>query len=197
MLRDVMIKRQLAENMLASENGERRLTDLMHLGELLQEASVQLESPHALVRFLAQQIARPNSQASSQQLRLESDRHLVQIITIHKSKGLQYPLVWLPFAAGFREAASALYHDRDTFTALLDVQGDAQSLALAEEERLAEDLRLLYVALTRSVYHCSVGIAPLIKGTRKKRAKAICTGARWATWCSRARRRMRSSSLSD
>lgn len=172
MLRDVMIKRQLAENMLASENGERRLTDLMHLGELLQEASVQLESPHALVRFLAQQIARPNSQASSQQLRLESDRHLVQIITIHKSKGLQYPLVWLPFAAGFREAASALYHDRDTFTALLDVQGDAQSLALAEEERLAEDLRLLYVALTRSVYHCSVGIAPLIKGTRKKEGES-------------------------
>lgn len=172
MLRDVMIKRQLAENMLASENGERRLTDLMHLGELLQEASVQLESPHALVRFLAQQIARPNSQASSQQLRLESDRHLVQIITIHKSKGLQYPLVWLPFAAGFREAASALYHDRDTFTALLDVLGDAQSLALAEEERLAEDLRLLYVALTRSVYHCSVGIAPLIKGTRKKEGES-------------------------
>ena len=172
MLRDVMIRRQLAENMLASENGERRLTDLMHLGELLQEASVQLESPHALVRFLAQQIARPNSQASSQQLRLESDRHLVQIITIHKSKGLQYPLVWLPFAAGFREAASALYHDRDTFTALLDVQGDAQSLALAEEERLAEDLRLLYVALTRSVYHCSVGIAPLIKGTRKKEGES-------------------------
>jgi len=172
MLRDVMIKRQLAENMLASENGERRLTDLMHLGELLQEASVQLESPHALVRFLAQQIARPNSQAASQQLRLESDRHLVQIVTIHKSKGLQYPLVWLPFAAGFREAASALYHDRDNFMALLDVQGDAQSLALAEEERLAEDLRLLYVALTRSIYHCSVGIAPLIKGTRKKEGES-------------------------
>lgn len=168
MLRDVMIKRQLAENMLASENGERRLTDLMHLGELLQEASVQLDSPHALVRFLAQQIARPNSQAASQQLRLESDRHLVQIVTIHKSKGLQYPLVWLPFAAGYREAASALYHDRESFAALLDVQGDAQSMELAEEERLAEDLRLLYVALTRSVYHCSVGIAPLIKGTRKK-----------------------------
>jgi exodeoxyribonuclease V beta subunit len=168
MLRDVMIKRQLAENMLASDNGERRLTDLMHLGELLQEAAIQLDSPHALVRFLAQQIARPNSQAANQQLRLESDRHLVQIVTIHKSKGLQYPLVWLPFAAGFREAASALYHDRESFAALLDVQGDEQSMALAEEERLAEDLRLLYVALTRSVHHCSIGIAPLIKGTRKK-----------------------------
>ncbi len=172
MLRDVMIKRQLAENMLASDNGERRLTDLMHLGELLQEAAVQLDSTHALVRFLAQQIARPDNQASSQQLRLESDRHLVQIVTIHKSKGLQYPLVWLPFAAGFREAASALYHDRESFAAMLDVQGDEQSLSLAEEERLAEDLRLLYVALTRSVYHCSVGIAPLIKGARKKEGES-------------------------
>ncbi len=187
MLRDVMIKRQLAENMLASDNGERRLTDLMHLGELLQEAAIQLDSPHALVRFLAQQIARPNSQAANQQLRLESDRHLVQIVTIHKSKGLQYPLVWLPFAAGFREAASALYHDRDSFAALLDVQGDEASMELAEEERLAEDLRLLYVALTRSVYHCSVGIAPLIKGTRKKKAKAICIKARWVIWCSAVR----------
>ncbi|MBA2815540.1 exodeoxyribonuclease V subunit beta [Candidatus Pantoea persica] len=168
MLRDVMNQRQLAENMLASENGERRLTDLMHLGELLQEASTQLDSPHALVRYLAQQIARPNSQSADQQLRLESDRHLVQIVTIHKSKGLQYPLVWLPFAAGFREAASALYHDRESFATLLDVQEDEQSMALAEQERLAEDLRLLYVALTRSVFHCSVGIAPLFKGARKK-----------------------------
>ncbi|ORM70358.1 exodeoxyribonuclease V subunit beta [Pantoea wallisii] len=168
MLRELMLERQLAENMLASENGERRLTDLLHLGELLQEAAAQLDSPHALVRYLAQQIARPDSQSASQQLRLESDRHLVQIVTIHKSKGLQYPLVWLPFAAGFREADIALYHDREDYAAVLDLQNDEQCLALAEQERLAEDLRLLYVALTRSIYHCSIGIAPLFRGTRKK-----------------------------
>ncbi len=168
MLRQLMLERQLAENLLASENGERRLTDLLHLGELLQEAAAQLDSPHALVRYLAQQIDSPDSQSSSQQLRLESDRHLVQIVTIHKSKGLQYPLVWLPFAAGFREADTALYHDRENFAAVLDLQADDESLALAEQERLAEDLRLLYVALTRSVYHCSVGVAPLFRGTRKK-----------------------------
>jgi len=172
MLRQLMLERQLAENLLASENGERRLTDLLHLGELLQEAAAHLDSPHALVRHLAQQIARPDSQSSSQQLRLESDRHLVQIVTIHKSKGLQYPLVWLPFAAGFREADTALYHDRDNFGAVLDLHGDEESLALAEQERLAEDLRLLYVALTRSIYHCSVGVAPLFRGTRKKEGES-------------------------
>ncbi|PLV62879.1 exodeoxyribonuclease V subunit beta [Erwinia sp. B116] len=168
MLRELMLKRQMAENLLASEGGERRLTDLLHLGELLQEAAAGLDSEHALVRWLAQQLEQPDGQVANQQLRLESDRHLVQIVTIHKSKGLQYPLVWLPFVANFREADSAVYHDRQTFAALLDLQPDEESAALAEQERLAEDLRLLYVALTRSVYHCSVGVAPLVKGTRKK-----------------------------
>lgn len=168
MLRELMVNRQIAENLLASENGERRLTDLLHLGELLQEASAQLDSEHALVRWLAQEVAQPDGQSASQQLRLESDRHLVQIVTIHKSKGLQYPLVWLPFAANYREAGQGIYHDRQSFQALLDLRNDAESIELAEQERLAEDLRLLYVALTRSVWHCSVGIAPLMKGNRKK-----------------------------
>ncbi len=168
MLRELMMRRHIAENLLASEEGERRLTDLLHLGELLQEAAATLDSEHALVRWLARQVAQPDPQVASQQLRLESDRHLVQIVTIHKSKGLQYPLVWLPFVANYRVAENALYHDRESYQALLDLQGDEQSMALAEQERLAEDLRLLYVALTRSIWHCSVGIAPLIKGNRKK-----------------------------
>ncbi len=168
MLRFLMVKRQIAENLLASVNGERRLTDVLHLGELLQETAAQLDSEHALIRWLAQQIAQPNHASASQQLRLESDRHLVQIVTVHKAKGLEYPLVWLPFAANFREEAQGIYHDRVTFQMLLDLQGDAESRELASQERLAEDLRLLYVALTRSVYHCSIGIAPLVKGHRKK-----------------------------
>lgn len=168
MLRDLMVNRQIAENLLASESGERRLTDFLHLGELLQEASAQLDSEYALVRWLAQEIAQPNGQSASQQLRLESDRHLVQIVTIHKSKGLQYPLVWLPFVANYREASQGVYHDRQNFQALLDLRDEEESVELAEQERLAEDLRLLYVALTRSIWHCSVGIAPLIKGNRKK-----------------------------
>ncbi|KFK92393.1 MULTISPECIES: exodeoxyribonuclease V subunit beta [unclassified Serratia (in: enterobacteria)] len=171
MLREVMAQRHLAENLLASPGGERRLTDVMHLGELLQEATAQLDSEHALVRWLAQQIAQPNRQSDNQQLRLESDRHLVQVITIHKSKGLEFDLVWLPFIGNFRQQQQVLYHDRNTFQALLDLNANEESLAWAEEERLAEDLRLLYVALTRSVYHCSIGIAPLFLGTRKKQGE--------------------------
>ncbi|ENQ2816602.1 exodeoxyribonuclease V subunit beta [Klebsiella pneumoniae] len=161
MMRALMTARHIAENLLATRGGERRLTDILHISELLQEAASQLESEHALVRWLAQHIAEPDSNAASQQMRLESDKHLVQIVTIHKSKGLEYPLVWLPFIARFRKQDQAFYHDRETFAAVLDLGQDEASLELAEAERLAEDLRLLYVALTRAVWHCSLGVAPL------------------------------------
>ncbi|MBT0728355.1 exodeoxyribonuclease V subunit beta [Rosenbergiella australiborealis] len=167
MFRQLMHQLGLAENVLSSERGERRLTDLMHVSELLQSASADHDTPHALLRFFAQQIDQPDDNARSQQLRLESDRDLVQIVTIHKSKGLEYPLVWLPFIAGYRETKQPLYHDRQHFSAVLDLHEDEESLALAEEERLAEDLRLLYVALTRSIWHCSLGIAPLFYRKRK------------------------------
>ncbi len=168
MLSAIMKTRHLAENLLASVRGERRLTDLLHLSELLQEASIQFDNEHALVSWLAQQIIRPSYQVDNQQVRLESDRHLVQIITIHKSKGLQFDLVWLPFVSHFHQQRDALYHDRNSFEAILDLNVNQDSLAWAEEERLAEDLRLLYVALTRAVYHVSIGIAPIIQGVRKK-----------------------------
>ncbi|OAT30163.1 exodeoxyribonuclease V subunit beta [Buttiauxella brennerae ATCC 51605] len=178
MLRALIARRQVAENLLATPGGERRLTDILHISELLQAEAAQTDSEHALVRWLAQQVAEPDSNAYSQQLRLESDRHLVQVVTIHKSKGLEYPLVWLPFIANYRAQNSGLYHDRSTFSPLLDLSDDEESLSLAEEERLAEDLRLLYVALTRSIWHCSLGVAPLFKGNRaKKGASDLHLGA--------------------
>ncbi|WP_312691726.1 exodeoxyribonuclease V subunit beta [Kosakonia sp.] len=168
MLRTLMGARRVAENLLATPGGERRLTDILHISELLQEAGTQLESEYALTRWLAQHIAEPNTNASSEQLRLESDKHLVQVVTIHKSKGLEYPLVWLPFIANFRVQDQGFYHDRDTFRAVLDLSHAEESIELAEAERLAEDLRLLYVALTRSIWHCSLGIAPLFRRRGEK-----------------------------
>lgn len=168
MLRMIMSQRHIAETLLSATDGERRLMDVMHIGELLQEMSLQLEGEHTLTRWLAQQIAHPDHQSDAQQMRLESDKHLVQISTIHKSKGLEYKIVWLPFASNFLPQSKGLYHDRNDYGTRLDIEDSDETVALADEERLAEDLRLLYVALTRAIYHCSVGIAPLIKGNRKK-----------------------------
>ena len=96
--------RNLAASLLASPYGERRLTNFLHLGELLQQASGELDGEYALLRWLGEAVSQPNGQDGEQILRLESERKLVQIVTIHKSKGLEYPLVFLPFICSHRAA---------------------------------------------------------------------------------------------
>lgn len=168
MLRHVLASRRIPERLLSENGGERRLTDILHLGELLQQASQTLDSDHGLLRWLAEHIETPNGNADEQQLRLESDRNLVQIVTIHKSKGLEYDIVFLPFVCSYRAAGTALFHDEQTQQAVLDVTEQEESMELAEKERLAEDLRLIYVALTRAVYGCYIGMAPLRNGLSRK-----------------------------
>ncbi|WWO97503.1 MAG: exodeoxyribonuclease V subunit beta [Candidatus Dasytiphilus stammeri] len=167
MLHELIISHQIYEKFLIN-NQERRLIDIFHLIELLQKASFQLNNEYALIRWLELQIIQSNDQTTvNQRLNLESNMNKIHIVSIHKSKGLQYPLVWLPFIALFRQATDILYHDRITLRKILDLHPNHLTKQLADEERLAEDLRILYVALTRSIWHCSVGIAPLIKGNKK------------------------------
>ncbi|VFP80481.1 exodeoxyribonuclease V subunit beta [Candidatus Erwinia haradaeae] len=172
MLRKLMLQEKIAENLSSPLHVKRCLTNLIHLGEVLQEASFICANEQSLINWLTKNIQKPNSCQPDQYIRLESNHTLVQIITIHKSKGLQYPLVWIPFAATFREAKNAIFYDHQTFTTVLDLQKDTKNMVLADQERLSEDLRLLYVALTRSIFHCSVGIAPLFISSSKKTDKS-------------------------
>ncbi|WP_429041551.1 exodeoxyribonuclease V subunit beta [Aeromonas media] len=172
MLRALLHRRNLASSLLASPYGERRLTNFLHLGELLQQVSSELDGEYALLRWLGEAVSRPNGQDAEQVLRLESERKLVQIVTIHKSKGLEYPLVFLPFICSHRTAETPLYHEADEADeagnrTILDLTGAEGSLAEADRERLAEDLRLLYVALTRGVYATWLGLAPVRAGAGK------------------------------
>ncbi|MFM4939469.1 exodeoxyribonuclease V subunit beta [Aeromonas enteropelogenes] len=169
MLRALLHRRNLASSLLASPYGERRLTNFLHLGELLQQVSSELDGEYALLRWLGEAVNRQSGQDAEQILRLESERKLVQIVTIHKSKGLEYPLVFLPFICSHRSADTPLYHEADEAgnRTILDLTGAEESLAEADKERLAEDLRLLYVALTRGVYATWLGLAPVRSGNGK------------------------------
>ncbi|GLQ71481.1 exodeoxyribonuclease V subunit beta [Vibrio penaeicida] len=172
MIRSVMSKRTMAERLLEEDNGERTITDLLHIGELLQQASLSLESDHGLLRWLSETISDIQSGltgGSDEQIqRLESERNLVQIVTIHKSKGLEYDLVFLPFVSSYREASEGKYYDAKKDKTVLDITKNSEALELADKERLAEDLRLIYVALTRAVYGCFIGMTPIRKGRATK-----------------------------
>jgi exodeoxyribonuclease V beta subunit len=155
-----------AQERRAAVDGERVLTNLLHLAELLQQASTLIDGEHGLIRHLLEErvAAEDGSGGDARQVRLESDGDLVKVVTIHKSKGLEYPLVFLPFACAHRpvkDTDSPLkWHDDD---GALQVAVDAapEMLVRADHERLGEDLRKLYVALTRAKYATWIGMAPL------------------------------------
>jgi len=147
-----------ASRLLGLLDGERRLTNYLQLAELLQEAQTQAPGLHALVDWLARAIASASSDDDSQLLRLESDARRVQIVTLHKSKGLEYPLVFLPFAGIGRSSRNPGRHvtvTHDTGRALhWDLLRSASGWENAKlrwtDAQRAEDARLLYVGLTRA-----------------------------------------------
>jgi len=100
--------------LLARDDGERRLTNLLHLAECLHEAAADHASPDALLRWFASR-RRETGCTEASQLRLESDRNLVQIVTIHRSKGLEYGVVFCPFLwDGYPGAATTAMRARIT-----------------------------------------------------------------------------------
>ena len=147
-------EQKVAQRLLALVDGERRLTNLLHLAELLQTESLQRPGLEQLLSwFNAQRSAEAHGEEAL--LRLESDAERVQIVTIHTSKGLEYPLVFCPYLWDGRLLGrnddSATCHDEDG-TPLLDLGGDrlAEHVEAARRESFAEKLRLTYVALTRA-----------------------------------------------
>jgi len=174
MLRSMLSDFSLPTRLLRQPDGERSLTNLLHLAEWLQREAAELDGEHALIRHLAEQLASPSGE---EVLRLESDDDLIKVVTIHKSKGLEYPLVLLPFAASWREvggrgASPPSYFDPIAKGRLVELLRDTKvskdAYMQADDERQGEDMRLLYVALTRARHATWLGLAPLVSGNAKR-----------------------------
>ncbi|MFD8245929.1 UvrD-helicase domain-containing protein [Nocardia sp. NPDC059691] len=162
---------RLAPRLLAVENGERQLTDLRHLAQLLdQVALTEGLGLTALTRWLADRVRDPASGAvADRSRRLDRDAAAVQIATVHASKGLEFPVVYLPFAwdsAKNPYPATLLFHADDGARVLdvggADAPGYAERKARSEAEEAGEELRLLYVALTRAMCQIVAWWAPAI-----------------------------------
>ncbi|PPB13654.1 exodeoxyribonuclease V subunit beta [Pseudomonas aeruginosa] len=170
MLRHLLHDFQLPRTLIRRSDGERVLTNLLHLAELLQQAAGELDGEQALIRHLAEHLASSGQAGEDQILRLESDEQLVKVVTIHKSKGLEYPLVYLPFICTSKPVDGSrlplAWHDPEGH-AHLTLTPDQELIERADDERLAEDLRLLYVALTRAQHACWLGVADLKRGNQK------------------------------
>jgi len=160
MARRLFHDQRTVERLLAYPDGERRVTNLSHLLELMHRDTAR-EGIAAALEWLAGKRAAPGSKNEEELLRLESDENLVKILTVHAAKGLEFPLVFCPYLWDGRLHAarddSIMFHDpAQRYAAVLDLGSDMleASRPLAIREELAENLRLLYVALTRACYRC-------------------------------------------
>ncbi|RNF83643.1 UvrD-helicase domain-containing protein [Montanilutibacter psychrotolerans] len=162
-----------AERLLDLLDGERRLTNLMQLGELLQQAAARALGMPGQVDWLRGRIAEADPNDEQQLLRLESDARRVQILTLHKSKGLEFGLVFLPFVGiGRRDEKPSRQcqlpgEDGRVLHWKLGRDDDSsrwsEAVAASEREQRAEDARLLYVGLTRARHALWLAHGPLFR----------------------------------
>jgi exodeoxyribonuclease V beta subunit len=168
MLRSLQAEVQAPRRLLARPRGERALTNLRHLTELLHRAETTRRlGPSGLAAWLREQRHLERPDPGDLELRLESDADAVQILTVHRAKGLQYPVVLCPWLWEGRllhqsEERTLRFHDPADGELALDldlarrVEPKRTHLGIAAREAWEESLRLLYVALTRAEHRCVV-----------------------------------------
>ncbi len=147
-----------------SQSSDRELTNMLHLAEILQKESSRYRQPDALLHWFERVQNEDSAQAEEWTLRLESDEALVKIITMHGSKGLEYPIVFLPFVSYYGRPpgtpASYRYHDRKTFQARQSFLATDLIKQMTNEEQEAELVRLFYVSATRAKSRLYICCAP-------------------------------------
>ena len=162
MWRKLITEEKVIERLLPLAGGERQITNLMHLMELATSAEDKHYGVESLLSWLSDK-KNAGEEEDVAQLRLESDENLVQIVTKHRAKGLEWPVVFCPFI--WKERARFpgnggvyTYHEGDQL--IIDYTGDPKAKQRQQAEERAERVRLIYVALTRAINRCYVAAGP-------------------------------------
>jgi exodeoxyribonuclease V beta subunit len=156
MMLEVLAQENIKANLSKTKLSERQITNIQHLLELLQQAAVEQRlNITKTVDYLQTAIAQASG-SEDQQLRLESDENAVKIVTTHRSKGLEYYIVFCPYLwqRNSGETSLVICHENGKMVADIGSENFSQRRQLALNEELAEDLRVLYVAVTRAKYRC-------------------------------------------
>lgn len=162
MFRYLLVEEKVLTRLMSLPDGERRNTNLLHLSEVLHQAAIESKlNMERLLKWLSEQRDPSTPRLEEHQLRLESDENSVKVVTVHKSKGLEYPVVFCPFTWGGSKIKGVkdpftFHDDGEKMRLTLDLGSEQmdENRLLAEKEQLAENLRLLYVALTRAKNRC-------------------------------------------
>ncbi len=160
MIREFISKEKIISKVVKLKDGERKATNILHLTEVLHKYDSMGKGPEFLLKWFDEMKNPLSIRDDEGHVRLESDENLIKIVTIHKSKGMEYSVVFAPFL--FNEskvnnpASHIFFYDKIDEKLSLDIGSENKELNLniAIKESLAENLRILYVALTRAKNRC-------------------------------------------
>ncbi|MBA3651293.1 MAG: PD-(D/E)XK nuclease family protein, partial [Chthoniobacterales bacterium] len=158
MLRHLAVVHEVRQRLLGFPDGERRLTNLLHLAELLHGACVEHQlGMNGLLKWLGQRMEGTFAGCEEHELRLESDEKAVRIITVHKSKGLEFEVAFCPFVTWKQRELQKTFHDPAAGNRLTrDLSDRNAQKEQREKEARAERLRHFYVAVTRAKHRCAM-----------------------------------------
>lgn len=157
--------------LLRYPDGERRLTNLLHCFEVIHgKAHQQGIGMDGLISWFSEQVS-VGEKAEEHEIRLETDEKAVRIVTVHISKGLEYPVVFCPFlwTGIIGNDGLVTFHDDDGMVKDFGSSAFTDHKQKADTEQLAESLRLLYVAITRAKYRCYLFAGKVISKSEKSR----------------------------
>ena len=188
MMRVLIANENIRSNLLTFPEGDRRLSNLFHLVELIQQQTLSRSSNmESILQWLEQKRNEDNiSSSEEQKMRLESDETAVAIQTIHGSKGLEYPIVFCPFSWDFQDQSRrpnyTIFHDRQDYQIYMDIGSEQfeKHQKLSQEESLAEEVRLLYVSMTRAKYRCYL-VWGALKDSEKSAMGYLLNSQEWIT----------------
>ncbi|QJC30997.1 exodeoxyribonuclease V subunit beta [Enterobacteriaceae endosymbiont of Macroplea appendiculata] len=158
----------LKENILKKINiiclyNEQQIKNILFIGEYIQTKFKKTTHIKILIQWITKQIIYPNSKNIVCLPKQYDENNHIRIMTIHQSKGLQFNIVWLPFiVCNFIDVMNSeviVYHDPITYKKNIDFHKNQENIQYALQESLSENLRLLYVSITRSIFTCNIGLA--------------------------------------
>ncbi len=162
MFRALMEEWGVRPRLLSLPDGERRVTNMLHCAEVIHRAEIDGRTGFdGLLSWFAAERSRGEDSEEMEQ-RLETDEQAVKLVTVHKSKGLEYPVVFCPFVWDTItiKQQDFVFHapgaEKDGgYVLTLDIgSDDERNRRMARREELAENVRLLYVAMTRAKHRC-------------------------------------------
>ncbi|CAL4322565.1 exodeoxyribonuclease V subunit beta [Buchnera aphidicola] len=168
-----VIKKILLDNKINKKNFYKKkifkILNIIKIGEILEKKSILRRNKNNLINWLKNKILYFKSNEKKYNTRIFNIKKSIQITTIYKSKGLSYPIVWIPFSSNpIKYKKKFIFHDKN-FKKVINLDQNIQGIKLEKKEDLSEKIRLLYVGITRSIFSCNMNLSYIIKKKKKKK----------------------------